>query len=156
MRPSVEIRDECPYCGYRFTIDARDITGELHALRCLDCKEKFVVEVVVSVTHQVDGIAGVEPDGVLDRLSGIDPRKAEAGDLNSEDPDARELPAGDEKLEMITDATRVNDQADDAPPMMASKRCDHCTKFVAVNGDGSLREHDCPKYRPPPMGRIGR
>lgn len=68
-RSSIEVRDECPYCGYRFSIDGRDICGELHALRCLDCKQKFVVEIIVEVSHKIDGIVGVESDDVLDRIT---------------------------------------------------------------------------------------
>jgi hypothetical protein len=71
-RPSVDVRNECPYCGFKFTIEARDITGELHALRCLGCHEKFIVEVLVDVSHKIDPIAGVAADDVLDRLSNVD------------------------------------------------------------------------------------
>lgn len=94
----IEIRDACPYCEHKFSIDARDINGELHALRCLDCKEKFVVEIIVDVRHTIDGIAGVDADKVLDRLSGVVPRKAESGDLFPDpeltDPDSLATSAG--------------------------------------------------------------
>jgi hypothetical protein len=72
-RPSVDVHNECPYCGFKFTIEARDITGELHALRCLDCHEKFIVEVLVDVSHKIDPIAGVaaELEQIEEDLDGI-------------------------------------------------------------------------------------
>lgn len=66
--PSIEVRDSCPYCGYKFTVDARDIRGELHALKCFDCEETFVVEIFVELSHEVEGLARVDSDAVLDRL----------------------------------------------------------------------------------------
>ena len=107
-RPSVEIRNECPYCGFKFSIDARDITGELHALRCLDCQEKFVVEILVEVTHKIDGLAGIAPDAILDRLSGVDEEKP-AQDDNAEEPDPG-IAGGSSALEFIADAIETNDR----------------------------------------------
>lgn len=65
----VEIRDACPYCEYAFAVDARDIAGSNHVLRCLDCKQLFVVEVSVAVSHQVHALADIDRDTVLDGLA---------------------------------------------------------------------------------------
>ena len=79
MSSSIEIRGACPYCEYRFTVDARDIQGQNFAIRCGDCREIFVVEVTVAVSHAVRKLVGVDPDKVLDRL--VQPRGKKSDEL---------------------------------------------------------------------------
>ena len=67
-RPSIELTGNCPYCEYTWAIECRDIRGERHALRCIDCGEMCVVEVEVTATPTVHSLAGVDRDAILDRL----------------------------------------------------------------------------------------
>jgi len=68
-RPTVELGTACPYCDYPTTLDVTDIRGELRAIRCIDCKQAFVVDVTVTLAHQVKRLVDVTPDQVLDELS---------------------------------------------------------------------------------------
>lgn len=79
MTSSVEIRVQCPYCEYRATVDAREIVGQNFVPRCGDCRELFVVEVKVTVTHSVRKLADVDPDKLLDRL--VQPRGKTSAEL---------------------------------------------------------------------------
>lgn len=64
----VDLRAKCPYCDYAAGLVARDIRGQRFVLECLDCRETFVVEVAVEVTHRVRALADVDVDEVLERL----------------------------------------------------------------------------------------
>lgn len=65
----VDVRATCPYCDYATTIAARDIRGQSFVLSCLDCRETYVVEVAVQVTHRTRALADVDANEVLDRLA---------------------------------------------------------------------------------------
>ena len=69
VRPSVDLRGKCPYCEYTWSIEVRDIRGELNALRCIDCKTAFVVDVSVELSHTVHALADIDRDDVLDAFS---------------------------------------------------------------------------------------
>lgn len=74
-----EIRALCPYCEFRFTVEARDIHGQNFAVRCGDCRELFVVEVKVAVTHAIRKLADVDADKVLEKL--VQPRGKTSAEL---------------------------------------------------------------------------
>lgn len=68
VRASIEIGGACPYCGYPWRIELRNLRVENFAERCLDCGELFVIETSVSVDATVHALAGVDRDAVLTRL----------------------------------------------------------------------------------------
>lgn len=65
---------KCPYCEYAWTVDVSSVLGENRALRCLSCKELFVVEITVHISAAVHKLAGIDPNEVLDRLSPLSPK----------------------------------------------------------------------------------
>lgn len=68
VAPFIDVRLLCPYCQYAATVNARDIRGQNFVLECLDCRETFVVEVAVHVTHRVRALADVDAEAVLKKL----------------------------------------------------------------------------------------
>lgn len=68
MKAAVDCTGKCPYCEYTWSVGAQDMRGELLALRCIDCKQIFVVEIAITCTAEVFRIAGVSSDRVLDDL----------------------------------------------------------------------------------------
>lgn len=87
LRPSIEIVGLCPYCEYRWTLDARDIRGQVSALTCFDCKTVFVVKVEVTVTSSVHALADVGVDELLAELG--KPRRPAEKDPPAPPPEQR-------------------------------------------------------------------